>query len=116
MQFFAGEGYSSGFTRNMGEVIARLKNEGQMVVLTEREDCICAACPNNRRGCVSAEKVQRFDKTVLDLCGLSAGETIAAEEFFSAVRRNILESGKFFDVCTSCQWFGLCTKIYESRK
>lgn len=71
LHFFQGKGYSGAFVENMARKKAMLE-ENPLVRLTDQADEICRACPNNLCGqCESAEKVRRYDRAVLSLCGLT---------------------------------------------
>lgn len=106
--FFRGKGYSEAFVENMTRVKAALE-ENIPVCLTDSADVICAACPNNCSGiCTTAEKVARYDREVLERCGLAAGQTLRYREFETKVYRNILLAGQREEVCGDCQWSELC--------
>ena len=65
LAFFIGNGYSTGFTAHMQEML-ELFTKGADVCLTVKTDEICSACPNNSQGiCEAAEKVKRYDNAVL---------------------------------------------------
>ena len=60
--------------------------ENPLVRLTDQADEICRACPNNLCGqCESAEKVRRYDRTVLSLCGLTPGDVLPYRELAERV-------------------------------
>lgn len=76
LHFFQGKGYSGAFVENMARKKAMLE-ENPLVRLTDQADEICRACPNNLCGqCESAEKVRRYDRAVLSLCGLTPGDVL----------------------------------------
>lgn len=121
--FFRGKGYSEDFTRHMAEVIGRLGPETE-ILLTEREDDICSACPNmTERGCSEKEKAEAFDRRVLELCGF-AGErgrqkaaggrserSIPWGIFRRAVEEKITGCGMRREVCGECEWDEVCERI-----
>lgn len=113
--FFVGKGYSNDFTRNMADITEGLQAAGARITLCDSEDDICTACPNNKKGCISSQKVKLYDRRVLELCGLIAGQNIPAQEFYAIVNENILSRGRLAEVCGDCQWFGLCSDIYKYR-
>lgn len=83
--------------------------ENAAVCLTGSGDVICAACPNGCSGvCTTAEKVARYDREVLDRCGLAMGQTLPYREFEASVYQNILLAGQREAVCGDCQWSQLC--------
>ena len=67
------------------------------------------ACPNNLCGqCESAEKVRRYDRAVLSLCGLTPGDVLPYRELAERVLGSILIPGRREDICGDCQWTDLC--------
>ncbi len=112
--FFEGKGYSREFTENMAAVIRQLKS-GSKVRLICSADAVCSACPNDfPEGCTSQDKVERYDRAVLRLCGLTEGETIQVSELVSRVKKNIITAGRLGEVCGDCCWSEICgSKEYE---
>ena len=93
LAFFIGNGYSTGFTAHMQEML-ELFTKGADVCLTVKTDEICSACPNNSQGiCEAAEKVKRYDNAVLAECGLKEGQKLAFPESTEAVQKKIIETG-----------------------
>ena len=83
--------------------------ENPLVRLTDQADEICRACPNNLCGqCESAEKVRRYDRTVLSLCGLTPGDVLPYRELAERVLGSILIPGRREGICGDCQWTDLC--------
>ena len=110
LAFFIGNGYSTGFTAHMQEML-ELFTKGADVCLTVKTDEICSACPNNSQGiCEAAEKVKRYDNAVLAECGLKEGQKLAFPEFTEAVQKKIIETGKRTKICGDCQWGGAATQ------
>jgi hypothetical protein len=110
--FYEGKGYSAEFTDHMGRVIRELSEHPQTTVrLTVSADAVCAHCPNNDGGvCRSADKVRRYDKAVLDACGLKDGDELPYEEFAARVGERILDAGLRRNICGDCEWDAICTK------
>ncbi len=109
ISFFEGKGYSEDFTANMTRVINAFSEESASVRLTCSADVICAACPNAcAGGCDSPDKVDSYDKAVLDICGLSEGGVIGAGELFALAREMVIDSGKIANVCADCCWAYIC--------
>lgn len=104
--FFKGYGYSDKFTRNMAAVFGQLE-KGAAVRLVNGADCICSACPNLDSGCPNAE---RYDRTVLLLCGLTAGQELTWQKLEERMRTHILAPGKLSGICGDCEWFSVCEK------
>ena len=110
LAFFQGKGYSVGFTAHMARVRDRLLREDPEVCLCPETDVICGHCPNNERGtCSAAEKVDRYDRAVLERCGLTPGQRMRWSRFSSLVEKRILSAGLRESICGDCQWTGLCT-------
>ncbi len=110
LQFFQGKGYSERFTAHMGKVKAMAEDHGE-IRLTTGKDEICGHCPNLKNGvCITDDKVQRYDRQVLELCGLRGTETLSWEEFSLLIRQKILLAGRRADVCPDCQWEEICSK------
>lgn len=107
--FFRGEGYSGEFVQNMARMKTVLEG-GATVRLTDKADCICANCPNRTEdgGCDSPEKVTRYDREVLNRCGLRVGQELSYQELTERVAARILQPGHRKQVCPDCQWTELC--------
>ena len=108
LAYFAGEGYSGGFTAHMRQVLDAFL-PSTSVVLALGEDTICTACPNNENGvCTAAGKVSRYDRQVLALCGLETGNILTFSEFTERVEQRILTPGLRSAICFDCEWNNLC--------
>ncbi len=106
--FFKGDGYSDAFVENMTLVLAKLKGN-PIVTLVSDEDVICAACPNNdHHTCTSIEKVSRYDTGVLTALGLSFGDNIPFQDFQMKIKQEIIEQDKLSTICGDCEWFPIC--------
>ena len=111
LAYFVGEGYSEGFSAHMGRVLGSLEAE-TAVELTMRADAVCAWCPNDHGGlCETAEKVRRYDRAVLERCGLEEGRILPFGVLTSLVQERILAPGLRRDICGDCQWDSLCAKV-----
>lgn len=106
--FFRGEGYSTEFTENMGNIIAFLSEEDPRIILSEGADAICKGCPNLSDGNCSGEKAARYDEAVLEMCGLSEGTEMNWNDFGRSVREKVISRGKLPEICSDCQWFCIC--------
>lgn len=110
LAFFEGKGYSSEFTKNMGEM-KRILEQNPKVQIIVGTDHICRACPSNHDGCcVSAQKVENYDRQVLLCCCLEEGAFINWLDFSKLVRDRILAAGKRKEICGSCQWNSICSR------
>ena len=111
MLFFRGRGYNAEFTAHMAEVISALR-EDTPVEVCACEDDICAKCPNREGGvCDSAEKAAAYDRRVLELCGLTEGQTLSYGEFRKLINQNIIIPKERAPVCSDCEWNEVCTEI-----
>ena len=109
-QFYEGKGYSTDFTDHMGNVINEFKiNPSQKIILKTNTDIVCSHCPNNECGtCKSREKVLRYDRAVLEICGLHAGDEISYADFIKTVKKRIIDAGIRSDICGDCCWNHIC--------
>lgn len=108
LRYFRGQGYSREFSVRMAQIQAQLTAE-HAVTLTEGLDEICAACPNRPEGrCADQEKTGRYDRGVLEICGLRAGESLPYGDFAALVEERILAPGRRAEICGDCQWNHLC--------
>ena len=110
-QFYEGKGYSEEFTGHMGRVIRELEADpSQTVRLTAGTDVVCGHCPNNTDGlCTSQEKVARYDREVLEACGLADGEELSYEQFIALVRERVIDTGRRSRICGDCSWDYICS-------
>lgn len=114
MAYFVGEGYSDAFSRHMGEVLAALL-AGGTVRLHSGVDQVCGACPERRGAlCRKPEQVARYDRLVLQLCGLREGAVLPFSAFTALVQERIIAPGLRESICGGCQWDRLCASV-ESR-
>ena len=108
LAFFIGNGYSSGFTAHMQEMLD-LFMKGAKVQLVLKTDEICFACPNNCEGvCEAADKVKRYDEAVLEQCGFQENQQLTFSQFTSAVQQKIIQTGNREKICGDCQWNRIC--------
>lgn len=108
-EFFQGKGYSGEFTENMAAVLKMLAGNDPLVVPKADTDLICGHCPNNLGNCcTSGEKVLRYDKKVLELCGIAEGTALHWEEYRRLLREKIIGAGRLKEVCGDCQWADIC--------
>ena len=111
MAFFVGEGYSSDFSRHMGEVLDSLL-QGGTVRLQCAVDSVCSACPENEgERCRKPALVAGYDQAVLTLCGLEEGNVLPFQELTALVQRRIIAPGLRESVCGGCQWNDLCRTV-----
>ncbi|MDO4339336.1 MAG: DUF1284 domain-containing protein [Eubacteriales bacterium] len=110
LAYFQGSGYSKGFTGHMQEMLDFFETNVR-VKLTVAADEICSACPNNRNGvCRDAGRVEKFDREVLERCGLSENEEMNFRDFAHMVQEKILSPGRRGEICGGCQWEDICSR------
>lgn len=108
-EFFVGKGYSGEFTENMAAALKMLAENNPQIVPKADTDLICGHCPNNVCGnCTSSEKVLRYDKRVLELCGIREGTALSWEDYRRLLREKIICAGRLKEVCGDCQWYKIC--------
>lgn len=111
IRFFEGKGYSREFTEHMGRTIERLQKDGCVVLITDKEDEICRECPNlSKEGCISGEKVKRYDRIVMEMTKVSCGRELHFQELQKLVEEQIIWPGKIHEVCEDCAWALICHK------
>ncbi len=116
LSFFEGKGYSDTFTWHMGQVQKMLETNPRITVAAQ-SDMICEKCPNLKEGqCLSAGKVQLYDKEVLARCNLQENQEISWKEFHQLVEENILLKGKRKEICRDCQWEEICSRRENQGK
>ncbi len=109
LAYFSGHGYSAEFSAHMARQKAILEQENPDILLTVGADSICSACPNLRQGqCRTPDRVARFDRAVLDRCGLQERQVLPFRRFSALVRQQILTPGLRPQICWDCQWNTLC--------
>ncbi len=108
IEFFVGKGYSDEFTANMHKVIKYLTTD-PLLTVTAKADGICTKCPNMIDGaCKTRDKVDRYDKAVLESIGALDGDREKYTELRKKVREKIIYSGKRESICGDCEWSELC--------
>ena len=111
--FFEGRGYSGAFSRNMAAVLASLTARSP-IRLTSGHDVLCGSCPNRTKAC---ENAGAYDRRVLALCGLTAGQSLTWGELRQAVQTGILAADRLSQVCGGCPWADICQrKLTEQRR
>ncbi|MFH1454695.1 MAG: DUF1284 domain-containing protein [Armatimonadota bacterium] len=114
MQGFQGLGYNEEFTKNMEEVINRIKTEPELELeITEDCDIICASCVHCesgkcRRETASHEKSLDMDKKVLKRLNLKEGMKLKAEFVFDFVNELLKNYESRKDICGQCNWQDQC--------
>lgn len=90
--FFCGHGYSADFTEHMTKTLLHFQQHNPQILLTVGADCICAACPHCCHDCCSAaEQVERYDRAVLNSCGLREGDVLDWNVFRQQVQEQSIQ-------------------------
>lgn len=104
IQFFDGKGYSDEFTVHMRKIINSMTKEA-MVKIIDGNDDICGKCPNLSEGiCVTQDKVCRYDRKVMEICGFHAGQVLTVKDFSETAKRDIIDKHRLKEVCGDCAW------------
>lgn len=109
--FYSGHGYSPAFSERMEGLIALTARDPETpFVLTDGADVLCALCPHRQADdtCETQAHVASFDRALLRLTGLSAGDVLSSRELTETVTDRILRPGKRKEVCGTCSWNALC--------
>lgn len=108
ISFFRGEGYSSEFTSHMAKIVDAFSADPAVQIVTSADE-ICEKCPYNDCGvCQTEDKVTRYDREVLNICGISVGDVMPFSAFSSMVREKIILCGKREEICGDCEWSEIC--------
>lgn len=108
LAYFEGKGYSQGFTSHMQDVLDGMQ-EDPLLELVTQSDVVCQECPNLHQGlCNTPELVLRYDRQVLERCGLSDHQQLRWSEFSRLVSQRILSAHHREEICGSCTWNELC--------
>lgn len=114
LAFFIGKGYSEGFSAHMEKMLKEFQ-KNLPVRLVVHTDEICSACPNNEKNvCNSTEKVEAYDRKVLEICGISEGTELDFLEFVGIIQEKIINPGLRDRICGDCQWNEICSSC-QSR-
>ena len=111
---FVGKGYDETFTAHMSQIVEMLK-EDPKIELVEGCDELCGACPHDLDGvCESADKVSRYDRGVMEACGLAPGDCESWSSLSDKVIESVFHAGRFEQICSDCQWYEICDAISEA--
>lgn len=113
MKFFIGEGYSNDFTKNMSNVISKIKEDPDCkIVLKSSKDVICEHCHyHGEFFCDSNEKVSRYDENVLEICGFESNVEYKFSFLNYTVNKNIIEKKILSSICSDCSWYSICSEL-----
>lgn len=108
IQFFKGKGYSNEFTERMYKLLEELKHDSK-ILITDKEDYLCEVCPNRKELKPFYDvDADIYDKKVLDVCGIKAGDIMSYSTCKELVFKKILNPNKREEICGNCQWNDLC--------
>jgi len=107
--FYAGEGYSPTFVKNMDSIIAKLRSGDEKIQLTTQCDDICTACPNQNSEddsvcLLNKNSVHIKDIMLLHALNLTSVESYDAKALGKLIEQNLTKS-IFEDSCKTCEWF-----------
>jgi hypothetical protein len=106
LNFFAGEGYSPEYVRNLQHVLAGAATGGVLVVTGV--DDVCSPCPGLAgTTCEQEDEVRRLDALSLSLLDVAPGDTVVWEDIGDRLP-DILEAW-YAGACDGCSWLGVCT-------
>lgn len=113
---FVGEGYSDDFSVNMTEVIKKLRENPEVMLIKDLDD-ICKYCPENLgEVCQSQDKVKTYDEKVLKLLNLKVDEKYFWNELRDLTCDIIFSRDKREEICGNCQWNNLCKEVEGKRR
>ena len=123
LQGFRGEGYDRAFIDNMTAIHRQLqKRPDTRILISDRPDHFCAACPNLRGGCTLRgpnfeEHIVAQDRQVLELLGLKVGQKVTWAEVLYRIGSRM--RGEMLDgICGDCRWLslGYCKEGIEALR
>lgn len=117
---FTGRGYSDDFERDFKQVIARLKNNETIEIVSGPDD-ICASiqrCTDSH--CHEAGVSNRDKKALEDVAShlgkpLKVGSIISPDQLFDEEYRSAFKQKHLRRACNDCQWSGMCDQIAEAN-
>lgn len=111
-----GEGYSDDFSKNMTEVIKKLRENPEVRLIKDLDD-ICKYCTENLgEVCQSQEKVKSYDEKVLTLLNLREDEKYFWENLRALTCDIIFSKDRREEICGACQWNELCKEVEGKRR
>ena len=114
LQFFTGKGYSGGFVENMEWIKHALECcKGVEIVFVDKNDAICASCPQKVKAVCSADgKADGYDKKCLKALGFHFGDRTGWEKLNKLVCSKIVaDPGVRLKICGDCRWNAVCQHV-----
>lgn len=113
---FVNKGYSEDFSKNMSEIIKKLRENSEVKLIKDLDD-ICEHCPENLGDyCKSNEKVKNYDEKVLKILNLSSDEKYFWNDIRTLTCDIIFSKDKREEICKDCQWNELCKEVEAIRR
>ncbi len=114
MQGYQGYGYSSGFEKNMDDIIVYLESHPQHPLEVVKEaDAICSHCPYLKDGHCnksvnSGLLMEKMDLLVMKKLDIDNREETGARNIFLRVNEVFKNQKDLEDVCGDCSWRNRC--------
>ncbi len=109
---FQGKGYSEAFINNFQKILDQLKsNPDQEIIITNRTDSICNACPHKKENQCKALFIS-LNKRHEKAFGFIPGDCITWKEALLRIEQR-LSLSVFHHICEGCKWKNL--KICETN-
>lgn len=113
---FVGKGYSDAFSKNMTEVINKLRENPEVRLIKDLDD-ICKYCPENLgEVCESQDKVKTYDEKVLKLLNLREDEKYFWNDLRALSCDIIFSKDRREEICGNCQCNNLCKEVEGKRR
>lgn len=59
----------------------------------------------------SCPGAKKRDRETIEICGLNVGSKLTWESYSQLIREKVFEAREFEKLCSSCQWYELCTEV-----
>lgn len=118
-QGYSGHGYNDIYVQNMNAVTEKLRTDPDAeVTLIFGNDILCQVCPHavDQKCCETEEKVQRFDRKVVEYYGLEE-KTYRYQDVIRQIHQT-MTAQRMDDICGDCEWakISACKKNIISGK
>ena len=107
---FIGNGYSDTFVNNMKNIIERLR-QSEEVILVKGCDDICACCPRNQNGHCQSDQPDEFDLNTEKL--LPSTPLLTWDQLEIQLKPH--NNHSLTSICKDCEWLSLCLKVNGSQ-
>jgi len=118
MQFFEGKGYDKAFTENLWRIIRLVQDDPSMTIgLVSGCDDVCEACPNKEgEGCAFGNSVLLKDASAKKFLKIDVGTEAKAGDLMALVKDRLRGVNDMKDVCSECDWSGICNTHLSKMK